>query len=428
MTVNFEGFGLLPQLEANLKELNYSTPTPIQAQSIPPLMKGSDLLGIAQTGTGKTAAFSLPLLQKIATEKIKMRPGQCRSLVLAPTRELASQIQKDIATYVKGLGIRSAVIFGGVKQHAQVRNLKGGLDILVATPGRLEDLIQQKHVRLDQVDFLILDEADRMLDMGFIPAIKRVIALTPKTRQTLLFSATMPTGIEQLTKSFLKNPKKVEISPESTTVERITQQLLYVPQKEKLSLLRQILHKDEVEQVMVFSRTKHGAERLSKGIRAMELGCEAIHGNKSQNQRQAALKDFKDGNLKVLVATDIAARGIDVAGVTHVINYDLPEEPESYVHRIGRTGRAGREGVAISFCSSEETKKLRAIEKSIGLKIPLGDDTQPAWTKVPSVATEPKRNNARTPGRKFTNSRGKTGGDNAPKRSNSRSRGARSFS
>ncbi|MDX2472035.1 MAG: DEAD/DEAH box helicase [SAR324 cluster bacterium] len=419
MITTFEGFGLLPQLEENLKNLNYSTPTPIQSQAIPPLLEGRDLLGIAQTGTGKTAAFSLPLIQKLSQEALKMRPGKCRTLILAPTRELASQIQKDIKCYSEGLRLKSAVIFGGVKQHNQVRALKGGLDLLVATPGRLEDLISQGHAKLDQVDYLVLDEADRMLDMGFLPAIKRILAQLPEKRQTLLFSATMPTGIAQLTKGFQEDPVRVEIDPESSTVDRITQEVVHVPQTEKLGLLQTILKLDEVEQVMVFSRTKHGAERLSKGVRAMKLDCEAIHGNKSQNQRQKALDDFKAGTLKVLVATDIAARGIDVAGVSHVINYDLPEEPESYVHRIGRTGRAGREGVAISFCSGPEVKKLKAIEKAIGVKIPQGDFARAEWSQMTAREEAPaKRNQARPSKRTQAGGfKSRSTGTAAPKRS-----------
>jgi len=414
MTKKFADFGLASQLGKNLAQLDYLTPTPIQAQAIPPLLEGKDLLGIAQTGTGKTAAFSLPLLHRLAEEKLKMRPGKCRSLILAPTRELASQIHKDIKVYGEGLGLKAAVVFGGIKQHNQVRAMKQGPDILVATPGRLEDLISQGIIKLDFINCLILDEADRMLDMGFIPAIRRILALVPKERQTMLFSATMPKAVAELTQNFMNKPVRVEVSPESSTVDRISQELVHIAQKQKMDLLKTLLTLDEVEQMIVFSRTKHGAERLSRGIRALDLECEAIHGNKSQNQRQKALDAFKQGTVKVLVATDIAARGIDVAGVSHVINYDLPEEPESYVHRIGRTGRAGRSGVAISFCSGQESKQLKAIERSIGKSIPLGSLSRPEWTAA--AAAEP-------PAPKKTQGRGRSPRHGQPRSGGQKSSG-----
>ena len=369
-------------MEENLAKIGYTEPTPIQDQSIPKLLEGNDLLGIAQTGTGKTAAFALPLLNLLARNKAKAWPTKCRSLILVPTRELASQVHADIKNYAQGLSLSTVVIFGGVNQRNQVAAMKKGVDILIATPGRLEDLIQQNHVRLDGVHTLILDEADRMLDMGFIPAIRRLVKQLPAERQTLLFSATMPNTISDLANSLLRNPVKVEVSPESTTVERIEQQLIYVPTKKKTELLIRLLDDEDISQAIIFSRTKHGAERLSKSLRKEDFDSDAIHGNKSQNARQRALRDFKEGKLHILVATDIASRGIDVDGVSHVFNYDLPTEPESYVHRIGRTGRAGREGVAISFCGADEMKRLRGIERSIQQKIPLMDVAHLDWEQA----------------------------------------------
>jgi ATP-dependent RNA helicase RhlE len=367
-------FNELPLLETILKNLEtagYSTPTPIQAQSIPSLLEGKDLLGIAQTGTGKTAAFTLPMLQKLANRNFSLTPLEPRSLILAPTRELASQIKEQLDKYGKDLKIKSAVIFGGVGQAAQVAALRNGLDIVIATPGRLLDLMNQGHCRLNRVEIFVLDEADRMLDMGFINDIKKVIAKLPEKRHTMLFSATMPNEIVGIANRILKSPVKVEVTPASTTVEKITQKVIFAQKAHKYQLLRKILGDEGVEMTLVFTRTKHGANKIVDYLAAHGIKSAAIHGNKSQSAREAALENFKNGTIKVLVATDIAARGIDVKGVSHVINYDLPVEAESYVHRIGRTARAGKEGDAISFCDETERDALSRIQKLIGLKLPV---------------------------------------------------------
>ncbi len=366
----FKNLSLLPQLLKNLDDAGYITPTPIQAQSIPVLLEGHDLLGIAQTGTGKTAAFSLPILNRLLKTPTRLIPTEPRVLILSPTRELSTQINDNIQMYSKGLKIRSAVIFGGVGQAAQVNALRGGLDILVATPGRLLDLMGQGHIRLDSVEVFVLDEADRMLDMGFINDIKKVITKLPEKKQTLLFSATMPKDIAQLAEKILKQPKRVEVTPESTTVERINQKIVFCKKAEKYQLLKKVLHTESVELTLVFTRTKHGADKIVKYLDAFKIPSAALHGNKSQSAREKALSEFKQGKIKVLVATDIAARGIDVNDVTHVVNYDLPMEAESYVHRIGRTARAGKDGDAISFCDETERDLLRKIEKTINMRLP----------------------------------------------------------
>ncbi len=366
----FKNLSLMPQLLSNLEAAGYTTPTPIQAQSIPILLKGHDLLGIAQTGTGKTAAFSLPILQHLLSKPTRLNANEPRVLVLSPTRELASQINENIMTYSKGLRVKSAVIFGGVGQGAQVTALRGGLDILVATPGRLLDLMNQGHAHLNSVEIFVLDEADRMLDMGFINDIKKIVAKLPTEKQTLFFSATMPKDIAVLAERILKNPKKVEVTPESTTVERINQKIVFCKKAEKYQLLKKVLHTESVELTLVFTRTKHGADKIVKYLEAFKITSAALHGNKSQSAREKALSDFKLGKIKVLVATDIAARGIDVNDVTHVVNYDLPMEAESYVHRIGRTARAGKDGDAISFCDETERDLLRKIEKTINMRLP----------------------------------------------------------
>lgn len=366
----FKKLSLLPQLLKNLDEAGYITPTPIQAQSIPILLEGHDLLGIAQTGTGKTAAFSLPILNRLLKNPARLNPTEPRVLILSPTRELSTQINENIQMYSKGLKIRSAVVFGGVGQGAQVTALRGGLDILVATPGRLLDLMGQGHIRLDAVEVFVLDEADRMLDMGFINDIKKVIAKLPEVKQTLLFSATMPKDIAHLAEKILKQPKRVEVTPESTTVERINQKIIFCKKAEKYQLLKKVLHTESVELTLVFTRTKHGADKIVKYLEAFKIPSAALHGNKSQSAREKALSDFKQGKIKVLVATDIAARGIDVNDVSHVVNYDLPMEAESYVHRIGRTARAGKDGDAISFCDETERDLLRKIEKTINMRLP----------------------------------------------------------
>jgi ATP-dependent RNA helicase RhlE len=366
----FSDLSLKEELLKNLQSAGYETPTPIQAQAIPYLLEGHDLLGIAQTGTGKTAAFTLPMLQHLSGRDYSLVPCEPRSLILAPTRELASQIKEQLDKYGQGLKLKYAVIFGGVGQAAQVNALRNGLDILVATPGRLLDLMNQGHCRLNKIQIFVLDEADRMLDMGFIHDIRKVVAKLPEKRQTLFFSATMPGEIAGLASKILKNPKKVEVTPQSTTVERIGQRIIHVKKAEKYQLLRKILGEENVELTLVFTRTKHGANKVVDYLTHFKIESAAIHGNKSQTARELALDNFKKGKIKVLVATDIAARGIDVDNVSHVINFDLPVEAESYVHRIGRTARAGKDGDAISFCDETEADALKRIEKTIGLRLP----------------------------------------------------------
>lgn len=369
--LSFESFDLLPSIKSALTKKGYSTPTPIQAQAIPYLLQGRDLLGIAQTGTGKTAAFSLPIINRLAQNKVKARPGRVRALILTPTRELAAQIEDNIKNYSKDLNLKCIVVFGGVGHRQQITNMGRGVDILVATPGRLLDLMSDGHVLFDQLEVFVLDEADRMLDMGFIHDVKKVIAKLPEKRQTLLFSATMPKDIASLASKLLKNPERVEVTPESTTVEKIEQWLLLVDRSNKSLLLNSLLEDKNIKSVLVFTRTKHGANRVVKNLTAAAISSAAIHGNKSQSAREKALGDFRAQKIRVLVATDIAARGIDVSHVGHVINYDLPDDPKSYVHRIGRTARAGRNGVALSFCDESEKGLLKDIEKQIHGKIPI---------------------------------------------------------
>lgn len=368
----FENLGIIEPILKALKEEGYTKPTPIQEQSIPHLIKGRDILGCAQTGTGKTAAFAIPVLQNIfASEETEKGPKQIKALILAPTRELAIQIEESFTSYGKHLNIKNLVIFGGVPQNPQTRALKQGVDVLIATPGRLIDLINQKFIDLQNVKYFILDEADRMLDMGMINDVKKIIARLPKVRQNMLFSATMPNEVSKLVDSILRNPVKVEVAPVSSTVDRISQAIYFVSRKNKKSLLVDILKDESIASVLVFSRTKRGANVITKELENVGIEAQAIHGDKSQNARQLALKNFKEGKIRVLVATDIAARGIDVDELSHVINFDLPEVPETYVHRIGRTGRAGLEGVALSFCCEEEKELLRYIEKLTAKKVPV---------------------------------------------------------
>ncbi len=371
--MNFKDLNLIPSLLDAIDDAGYETPTPIQAQAIPPLLEGRDVLGCAQTGTGKTAAFSLPVLQHLAENPTRGK-AKVRALVLTPTRELAAQIGESFASYGDYLRLKHIVIFGGVNQNPQVRALRAGIDILVATPGRLLDLMGQGEIDLSDVEFFVLDEADRMLDMGFIHDIKRVLKVLPKQRQNLLFSATMPKTIADLAGTFLDNPVTVEVTPQSTTVERIEQKVMFVERADKKRLLADLIHNLDVDRAIVFTRTKHGANRLVKQLDRQDIKAAAIHGNKSQSARTRALNGFREGEIPILVATDIASRGIDVDDVTHVFNYDLPNEPESYVHRIGRTGRAGREGLAISFCDETEGAYLRAIEKITGDLIPVDSE------------------------------------------------------
>ena len=362
----FDALGLAEPFLRALNDAEYTHPTPIQAKSIPALLEGRDLLGLAETGTGKTAAFVLPMLQRLVAEGGRPQPGAPRALILAPTRELAIQIGESIKTYGRHVRVSHTVIFGGVGQRPQVSAIARGVDILVATPGRLLDLIDQRHLRLDEVRTFVLDEADRMLDMGFVRDVRRILKLVPAKRHALLFSATMPRDIAQLAAEILKDPLRVEIARAGKTVDRIDQRVIFIPAGAKREALARLLQDPAMRRVIVFTRTKRGADRVCQAIEHIGVGVHAIHGNKSQGQRQAALESFRKGFTRVLVATDIAARGIDIDEITHVINYELPNIPESYVHRIGRTARAGAEGVAIAFCAPDEREYLRDIERLTG--------------------------------------------------------------
>jgi ATP-dependent RNA helicase RhlE len=373
---DFADLPLIPQLHNTLQNIGYKEPTPIQIQAIPPLLEGSDLLGIAQTGTGKTAAFALPILNDLSHHKKRIGPRLVRVLILTPTRELASQIDASFAELGRGLRLNRCVVFGGVSQNPQVRTLSRGVDILVATPGRLLDLMNQGYVRLEQLETFVLDEADRMLDMGFINDIQKIIKTLPRKRQTLLFSATMPENIENLASGLLNNPVKVEITPQATTVDKIKQSILYVDKVDKRKLLFHLVEKNNIQRALVFTRTKHAANKVAEELEKNGVKTAAIHGNKSQGAREKALLQFRQGKVRVLVATDIAARGIDVKEITHVINFDLPNEPENYVHRIGRTARAGLEGKALSFCDSGERFYLREIQRAIRMNIEVDSDHQ----------------------------------------------------
>ena len=367
--MSFMSLGLSKPLLDALAAKNYAQATPIQRQAIPTVLTGRDLLGIAQTGTGKTAAFMLPSLDRLATARQIPKPGQIRMLILAPTRELASQIAASAEAYGKFMRLSVGVIFGGVPNHKSVRTVARGLDVLVATPGRLLDLVDQRALSLRELEILVLDEADQMLDLGFIHALKRIVALVPPKRQTLFFSATMPKAIKELADKYLTNPAEVSVTPTATTVDRIEQSVTMVNQTEKTALLTLMLQGPGIERALVFSRTKHGADKIVRQLEAAGIPANAIHGNKSQPQRERAIAAFKSGAMRVLVATDIAARGIDIPGVSHVVNFDLPDVPEQYVHRIGRTARAGADGIAVAFCSHEERGNLRDIERTTRQKI-----------------------------------------------------------
>ena len=374
---NFSDLGLADPIHRALRARNHTTPTPLQSRAIPELLAGRDILGIAQTGTGKTGAFTLPILHQLSQKHGSGRKNATKSpgaLILAPTRELAIQIGEEFHAYGKHLHLRHTVIFGGVNQKRQVNALGRGVDIVIATPGRLLDLMNQRHIFLDAVEFLVLDEADRMLDMGFIRDVKKITAALPKRRQTLLFSATMPKSVQGLAADLLSNPVRVEAAPASTTVEKVDQMVLFVPKDKKRALLGELLNDKDMARVLIFTRTKHGANRVARHLHDRGIHSDAIHGNKAQNARQRALDGFRSGRIRALVATDIAARGIDVEGVTHVINFALPNDPESYVHRIGRTARAGAAGIAISFCDSGERAHLRDIEKTIRQNVPVIED------------------------------------------------------
>lgn len=398
--MKFEELPLAQPLQRAVRTVGYENPTPIQEQSIPSLLEGKDLLGIAQTGTGKTAAFALPILQRLLDSGKFRQPKTCRALILLPTRELAIQVEECFKLYAQYTAISTACIFGGVSDVKQKNVLIRGVDVLVATPGRLLDLIGQKAVTMKNVEFFVLDEADRMLDMGFIHDIRKVVGMLPGKRQNLFFSATMPKEISDLAATILSaNPVRVEVAPQSTPIERIRQELYRIDKRRKGALLKELLAShEEMKKVLVFTRTKHGADKIVRVLEKAGVKCAAIHGNKSQNRRQEALGNFKDEKIRVLVATDIAARGIDVDDVTHVFNYDLPNEHETFVHRIGRTARAGKEGVAISFCSPDEEQDLRGIEKLTRVKIPEGDAS--VFEKLPPPQKE-------TPESEMRNARGR---------------------
>ena len=392
INMSFESLGLMPVILKNVHRAGYETPTPIQQATIPLVAAGKDVLGCAQTGTGKTAAFALPMIQQMAkTPRKKDDPQVIRQLILTPTRELALQIYENFVIYGKNLPVTPCVIFGGVGQQSQVDALHKGADTVIACPGRLWDLMNQGYVRLDNIETFVLDEADRMLDMGFIHDVRRIAAKLPTKHQTLLFSATMPAEVEKLAMDLLHNPESVKVDPVSSTVKKIDQSLYMVDKANKKLLLAKLLKESDIESALVFSRTKHGADRIVRELKKEGIGSVAIHGDKSQTQRQSALAKFKSGESKVLIATDIAARGIDIAGLSHVFNYDMPMEPEAYVHRIGRTGRAGRDGTAISFCCIDEIKQLEQVEKLIGKRLPV---KQSEWPMLITTPTDPKEKEA----------------------------------
>jgi len=374
IVTTFDALPLIEPIKRALHEKKYTVPSPIQAKAIPHLLEGKDLVGCAQTGTGKTAAFALPILQRLHGHGKSAGPGRVRSLILTPTRELANQIAESFEAYGRHLSLKYTVVFGGVGQNPQVSRLKHGVDILVATPGRLLDLMQQGHVSLDRVEIFVLDEADRMLDMGFIRDVRKIMEKLPKRRQSLLFSATMPDAIRELSASLLHDPVRVEVTPVASTAERIRQEVRRVAAGDKTPLLLHLLNEHSDGLVLVFVKMKHRANRVVEQLARNGVRAVAIHGNKTQSARERALEDFRSGKTRVLIATDIAARGIDVKGITLVVNYDIPNEPESYVHRIGRTARAGAEGIAIAFCEPAERQFLRDIERLIRATIPLNED------------------------------------------------------
>ncbi len=383
---SFAELGLEPRLLRAVAALGHEHPTPIQVRAIPVALRGGDVLGIAQTGTGKTAAFALPILQRLGATRTQARAGAPRCLVLSPTRELATQIRRAFDAYGNHLGLRTAVVYGGVGIQPQIAALRAGVDVLVATPGRLVDLMAQREVSFGALSVLVLDEADRMLDEGFLPAIRRVAAALPRERQTLFFSATMPADIQAIADRMLVRPTRVEVAKVGTTVDRVEQSVYFVEQEHKRALLCRVLDRPHVTRAVVFTRTKHGADRVVKQLASASVEAAAIHGNKSQNARERALARFRDGSLRVLVATDLAARGIDVTGVSHVINYELPMDPEGYVHRVGRTARAGADGEAISFCSGEERARLASIERLIRMRIAVAESPRDLVTEGPARA------------------------------------------
>jgi ATP-dependent RNA helicase RhlE len=394
--MQFESLDIVEPILKALKQEGYTYPTPIQEEAIPIVLNGTDLLGCAQTGTGKTAAFAVPILQLLSKDKSHGRTRHIRSLIVTPTRELAIQIEESFKAYGKHTGLTSTVIFGGVNQNKQVAALKPGVDILIATPGRLLDLMNQGFISLKHIEIFVLDEADRMLDMGFIHDVKKLLKALPAKRQSLFFSATMPPDIIKLADTILHNPSKVEVTPISSTADTVQQYLYYVDKGNKNSLLLHILQEEKIKTALVFTRTKHGADKVVKFLVKHNITAEAIHGNKAQNARQRALNNFKAQTTRVLVATDIAARGIDVDELEYVINYEIPNISETYVHRIGRTGRAGANGTAFSFCDAEERKDVKSIEKLIGKKIPVIDD-HPFPLLIENPEKAPKKEFTRTP-------------------------------
>jgi len=423
---SFQEFGLADPISRALSEENYLTPTPIQAQTIPLALAGRDGVGIAQTGTGKTAAFALPILHRILANRIKPQPKSCRVLVLSPTRELSGQILDSFNAYGRHIRLTSALAIGGVPMGRQVRSIMPGIEVLVATPGRLLDLVQSNGLKLGQVEFLVLDEADRMLDMGFINDIRKIVAKLPVRRQTLFFSATMPKDIAELAEAMLRDPARVAVTPAASTVDRITQRIIQLDHSAKPAFLAQLLKQEPVTRALVFTRTKHGADKVVKSLARSGIPADAIHGNKSQNHRERVLAAFRSGDIRTLVATDIAARGIDVDGVSHVVNFDLPNVPETYVHRIGRTARAGAEGIAISLVAgAEELAYLRDIEKLIRIALPKEDrrtpghrDAAPAPAAHRGGRSAPRAHAGRTNGAgeapKGPRRRGRHGGNNGP--------------
>lgn len=417
--IKFSDLGLPEAILRAVSSEGYTNPTPIQAQVIPAMIKGRDIIGIAQTGTGKTASFVLPLLQKIHAANRKPAPKSCTTLILAPTRELAAQISDAVNTYGQFMRISCATVVGGVRPKQQIKAMTQGLDILVATPGRLEDHLFAGAIQLDRVSAVVLDEADQMLDMGFVPAIRRIMAKLPKRCQTVLLSATMPKQIRGLAHDFLHDPAEISVAPQSKPIDRIEQSILHVPKAEKRTALVKYLREHDFDRVIVFTRTKHGANKIAMHLDKAGLPADAIHGNKSQNQRERTLAAFKSGDVNILVATDIAARGIDIDGVSHVVNFELPNVPEAYVHRIGRTARAGASGVAISLCEPEENGLLRDIEKLIGRKfdgtpIQPSASQQEAGSKEQPISASKRRNQRRR-------SNKRSGRANSPAQSNHQS-------
>ena len=402
--MSFEKLSLIEPILRALKNEGYTTPTPIQEQAIPVLLQRKDLLGCAQTGTGKTAAFAIPILQLLHNDELFVKgPAGIKTLILTPTRELAIQIGESFAAYGKHLRLRHTVVFGGVPQRSQTDALRSGVDILIATPGRLLDLMDQRFVKLQHIKMLVLDEADRMLDMGFIHDVKKIIARVPAQRQTIFFSATMPAEISSLANTILTNPVRVEVTPVSSTANTVKQAVYFVDKKDKRKLLLHLLQDRNIVTALVFARTKHGADRVAKDLVNSGIRAEAIHGNKSQGARQRALTNFKAQTTRVLVATDIAARGIDVEELSHVINFELPNIPETYVHRIGRTGRAGSSGISLSFCDEEEKEYLRDIHKLIKKTIPVVEDQPYHMTHVgsPQPARQEQRSSSRSQGNSY---------------------------